>query len=128
MAGFQVLCGDGGGNIANGSPIEEQPARADRAGATPSAARGCAACDVALKIALAYGKQDQQPGEFVTSTSPSRADGMHVYKLSKRFDQDISAVCGSDVTVSDGNVTCLHRNWRHGRRCQSGTAAVREPR
>jgi xanthine dehydrogenase small subunit len=44
---------------------------------------------------LEYRKQDRRPGEFVESvTLPKSAPGLRCYKLSKRFDQDISAVCG----------------------------------
>ncbi|NSY40845.1 FAD binding domain-containing protein, partial [Leisingera sp. ANG59] len=56
---------------------------------------------------LDYGKQDRQPGEFVEAVSfPRHPDTLKVYKLSKRFDQDISAVLGAfNVTVVDGTVT-----------------------
>jgi len=37
---------------------------------------------------------------------PAQAPALRCYKLSKRFDQDISAVCGCfNVTVSDGVVS-----------------------
>ena len=53
---------------------------------------------------LDYRKQDRRPGEFVEAvTIPANAPGLRCYKLSKRFDQDISAVCGCvNVTVEDG--------------------------
>jgi xanthine dehydrogenase small subunit len=56
---------------------------------------------------LDYGKQDRAPGEFVEAVSiPVQPDRLRVYKLSKRFDQDISAVCGAfNVTVEGGTVT-----------------------
>ena len=56
---------------------------------------------------LDYRKQDRQPGEFVEAvTIPTRAPAFRVYKLSKRFDQDISAVCGAfNITVEVGKVT-----------------------
>ena len=97
-----------GGNIANGSPIGDNPPALIALGATLHLRRGDALRDVALQdYFLAYGKQDRQPGEFVTGvTIPRGRDAHRVYKLSKRFDQDISAVCGGfDVTVTDGNVT-----------------------
>ncbi|HEX9858602.1 MAG TPA: xanthine dehydrogenase small subunit, partial [Paracoccaceae bacterium] len=52
-------------------------------------------------------KQDRQPGEFVEAvTMPARAPALRCYKLSKRFDQDISAVCGCfNVTVTAGRVS-----------------------
>jgi xanthine dehydrogenase small subunit len=53
-----------------------------------------------------YGKQDRRPGEFVEAvTLPKSAPALRVYKLSKRFDQDISAVLGAfNVTVEEGKV------------------------
>jgi xanthine dehydrogenase small subunit len=56
---------------------------------------------------VAYGKQDRQPGEFVEAVSfPRQLDRLACYKLSKRFDQDISAVCGCfNIHVSDGVVS-----------------------
>ena len=56
---------------------------------------------------IAYGKQDRQPGEFVEAvTIPKSAPALRCYKLSKRFDQDISAVCGCfKITVADGKIT-----------------------
>jgi xanthine dehydrogenase small subunit len=44
---------------------------------------------------LAYGKQDRAPGEFVLAVeAPRLADRQHfrAFKVSKRFDEDISAV------------------------------------
>jgi xanthine dehydrogenase small subunit len=44
---------------------------------------------------LSYGKQDRAPGEFVLSvTAPRLGEGQHyrAFKVSKRFDEDISAV------------------------------------
>jgi xanthine dehydrogenase small subunit len=55
---------------------------------------------------LAYGKQDRQPGEFVESVRIPRppADAVIlISKLSRRFDSDISAVCGAfALRVEDG--------------------------
>ena len=58
---------------------------------------------------IAYGKQDRQPGEFVESvTIPLLPAGEHFacYKLTKRRDEDISALCGAfRVFINqDGNV------------------------
>ena len=54
-----------------------------------------------------YGKQDRAPGEFVEAGSiPKQPDRLRVYKLSKRFDQDISAVCGAfNITLSEGVIS-----------------------
>ena len=56
---------------------------------------------------IEYGKQDIGAGEFVRSIFiPDQPDRVKCYKLSKRFDQDISAVCGCiSITVTDGVVT-----------------------
>jgi xanthine dehydrogenase small subunit len=56
---------------------------------------------------LEYGKQDRKPGELVTAiTIPKGEDALRVYKLSKRFDQDISAVCGAiNICIKNEMVT-----------------------
>ena len=58
---------------------------------------------------IAYGKQDRQPGEFVESIKiPYLPAGekLACYKITKRKDEDISALCGAfRVFVNDdGNV------------------------
>jgi xanthine dehydrogenase small subunit len=97
-----------GGNIANGSPIGDGPPALIALGATLHLRRGDVRRDVALEdFFLDYRKQDRQPGEFVEAvTIPTQAPSLRCYKLSKRFDQDISAVCGCfNVTVADDIVT-----------------------
>lgn len=56
---------------------------------------------------LDYRKQDRRAGEFVAGISlPAQAPALRCYKISKRFDQDISALCGCfNVTVQDGRVS-----------------------
>jgi xanthine dehydrogenase small subunit len=97
-----------GGNIANGSPIGDGPPALIALGATLHLRRGNVQRDLALEdFFLDYRKQDRQPGEFVEAVSfPAQAPALRCYKLSKRFDQDISAVCGCfNVTVEGGIVT-----------------------
>jgi xanthine dehydrogenase small subunit len=97
-----------GGNIANGSPIGDSPPPLIALGATLHLRKGDTRRDLPLEdFFLDYGKQDRAPGEFVEAVSiPVQSDTLRVYKLSKRFDQDISAVCGAfNVTVADGTVT-----------------------
>ncbi len=97
-----------GGNIANGSPIGDGPPALIALGATLHLRRGDSRRDLPLEaFFLDYRRQDRQPGEFVEAvTIPARAPAFRAYKLSKRFDQDISAVCtGINVTVKDGTVT-----------------------
>ncbi|NOD64264.1 MULTISPECIES: xanthine dehydrogenase small subunit [unclassified Ruegeria] len=97
-----------GGNIANGSPIGDNPPALIALDATLHLRKGDARRSVLLEdFFIDYGKQDRAPGEFVEAVSfPRQPDRLKAYKLSKRFDQDISAVCGCfNVTVSDGTVT-----------------------
>ncbi len=96
-----------GGNIANGSPIGDNPPALIALGATLHLRKGDERRSVLLEdFFIDYGKQDRAPGEFVEAVSFLRqADRLKCYKLSKRFDQDISAVCGCfNVTISDGQV------------------------
>jgi len=96
-----------GGNIANGSPIGDGPPALIALGATLHLRRGEARRDMALEdFFIDYRKQDRKPGEFVEAvTIPTRAPALRCYKLSKRFDQDISAVCGCfNVTIENGRV------------------------
>ncbi|MCM2343453.1 MAG: xanthine dehydrogenase small subunit [Alphaproteobacteria bacterium] len=88
-----------GGNIANGSPIGDglPPLIALRAQLVLRSVEGVR--EIALEdYFIAYKKQDRERGEFVEKIIiPRRAKNtqFRVYKISKRFDQDISAVCGA---------------------------------
>ncbi|WP_170406918.1 xanthine dehydrogenase small subunit [Ruegeria arenilitoris] len=96
-----------GGNIANGSPIGDNPPALIALDATLHLRKGDVRRSLPLEeFFLDYGKQDRAPGEFVEAVSfPRQADRLKAYKLSKRFDQDISAVCGCfNITVTDGVV------------------------
>ncbi|WP_212525063.1 xanthine dehydrogenase small subunit [Actibacterium sp. MT2.3-13A] len=96
-----------GGNIANGSPIGDTPPALIALGARLHLRRGEARREIALEdFFLDYGRQDRAPGEFVEAvTLPRQPDRLRVYKLSKRFDQDISAVCGAfNLTICNGRV------------------------
>lgn len=96
-----------GGNIANGSPIGDSPPALIALGATLHLRRGTARREIPLEdYFLVYGKQDRAPGEFVEAISiPRQDDRLRCYKLSKRFDQDISAVCGCfSIAIEDGTV------------------------
>ncbi|MGN6098356.1 MAG: xanthine dehydrogenase small subunit [Bosea sp. (in: a-proteobacteria)] len=103
-----------GGNIANGSPIGDLPPALIALDATLVLARRSGAGMERRAIPLEsffieYRKQDRRPGEFVEAVLvPKLADGMlfHASKVSKRFDEDISAVCGAfRLTLSsDGRI------------------------
>ncbi|MGR3541135.1 MAG: xanthine dehydrogenase small subunit [Hasllibacter sp.] len=98
-----------GGNVANGSPIGDSPPALIALGATLHLRRGDERREMPLEdFFLDYGKQDRAPGEFVEAiTIPRHAqDRLRAWKLSKRFDQDISAVCGCHWIEADaGTVT-----------------------
>ncbi|APZ53574.1 xanthine dehydrogenase small subunit [Salipiger abyssi] len=97
-----------GGNIANGSPIGDNPPVLIALGARLHLRYRDTRREMAMEhFFLDYGKQDRYPGEFVeTIEIPRQPDRLRVYKLSKRFDQDISAVCGAfNIQVEDGTVT-----------------------
>jgi xanthine dehydrogenase small subunit len=96
-----------GGNIANGSPIGDGPPALIALGATLHLRRDLSRRQIPLQdFFIDYGKQDRAPGEFVEAiTLPKQPDRLKCYKLSKRFDQDISAVCGCfHIDVADGIV------------------------
>jgi len=99
-----------GGNVANGSPIGDIPPTLIALDATLLLRRGDTTREIPLEeFFLDYGKQDIVPGEFVEAITlprtPGEPDRLKVYKLSKRFDQDISAVLGSfKIDVEGGNV------------------------
>jgi xanthine dehydrogenase small subunit len=96
-----------GGNIANGSPIADAPPALIALGAHLVLRRGIARRTVPLEdFFITYGNQDRAPDEFVERIDVPLLDDptrLKCYKLSKRFDQDISAVCGCfNVRVADG--------------------------
>lgn len=99
-----------GGNIGNGSPIGDMPPALIALGASITLRSVSGTRTLPLEdYFIAYGKQDRRPDEFIeTITVPRPAPGRTVglYKLSKRFDQDISAVCGAfSLAIENGTVT-----------------------
>jgi xanthine dehydrogenase small subunit len=94
-----------GGNIANGSPIGDGSPALIAMGATLHLRHGDSRRTLPLQdFFIAYGKQDRVPGEFVEAiTIPKQPDTLRCYKLSKRFDQDISAVCGCLNLTREGD-------------------------
>jgi xanthine dehydrogenase small subunit len=96
-----------GGNIANGSPIGDwAPAFIALGGAVQLAsAEGRRALPLEAFF-IAYGKQDRRPGEIVAGlVIPKLRPGerFRCIKLSKRFDEDISAVMGAFKLTLDGD-------------------------
>lgn len=97
------------GNIANGSPIGDAPPALIALGATVVLRKGAVRRSLPLEdFFLTYGKQDRAPGEFIESVIvPRPADPMDLrcYKLSKRFDQDISSVLAAiNLSIENGAV------------------------
>ena len=96
-----------GGNVANGSPIGDSMPWMIALGSQvvlrgPAGERVLALED----LYLAYQKKDMQPGEFVQSVRvplPRAGVQFRTYKLAKRFDQDISAVCAAFAFRFEGD-------------------------
>ena len=88
-----------GGNVANGSPIGDTPPALIALGASMELRRGERARVLPVEdFYIEYGKQNRASGEFVTGLMvPRLRDGQvfRCYKVTKRFDQDISSVIGA---------------------------------
>ena len=97
------------GNIANGSPIGDLPPMLIALSAEVELTAGPKMRRLALEaFFLDYGVQDRQKGEFVSAILLPLAQVTHFrcYKISKRFDQDISAVMAAfNITVANDTIT-----------------------
>jgi xanthine dehydrogenase small subunit len=98
-----------GGNIGNGSPIGDTPPVLIALDATVVLRRDSA--ERVLPVAeffLGYRRTALAPGEFIVRIDvplPRPGEQFRCYKVAKRFDQDISAVCGAfRVELVDGRV------------------------
>jgi xanthine dehydrogenase small subunit len=96
-----------GGNVANGSPIGDSTPALMAAGSTLLLRSAAGSREIDLDdFYHDYQVNDLQPGEFVERIRiPLPKDGvsLYSYKLSKRFDQDISAACMAILIGLDGN-------------------------
>ncbi len=111
-----------GGNVANGSPIGDMPPALIALGATLVLRRRGKRRQLPLEdFFIDYQKQDLRPGEIVEAIEILLLDEpeqLRCYKVSKRFDQDISAVCGCfNVRIEAGIV-------RGARIAYGGMAAI----
>ena len=111
-----------GGNVANGSPIGDSPPALMALGATLVLRKGAARRAMPLEdFFVAYGEQDREPGEFVERIDlPLHGEArlFRCYKISKRFDQDISAALGAfSLRLDDGVIA-------EARVCFGGLAAT----
>ncbi|EEA01977.1 xanthine dehydrogenase, small subunit, partial [Burkholderia sp. H160] len=100
-----------GGNIANGSPIGDSMPGLIALGARVIVRGGDIEREMPLEdLYLAYQKKDMAGHEFVVGLKvPTRGGAranlrFRTYKLSKRFDSDISAVCAAFSYIADGDV------------------------
>jgi xanthine dehydrogenase small subunit len=96
-----------GGNIANGSPIGDSMPALMVAGTTLVLRAGRDEREVSLDdFYVDYMVNDLRPGEFISNIRiplPGAGVELRSYKLSKRFDQDISAVCTAYRLELDGD-------------------------
>ncbi len=98
-----TLCG----NVANGSPVGDSTPALIALGARIGLRNGNLRREMPLEdYFIDYGVQDRNQGEFVERIVFPQAVSdrrFAIYKLSKRFDQDISAVCGAFNLKLDGD-------------------------
>ena len=96
-----------GGNIANGSPIGDSMPALMVTGTSLVLRRGAERRELPLdEFYRSYQVDELEPGEFIASIRiPLPEDGVIVSsrKWSKRFDQDISAVCTAYRLALDGD-------------------------
>lgn len=123
------------GNLANGSPIGDSAPLLIALKTRVVLRKGLQRRELPLEnLYLDYRKQDRQPGEFLEAIKiPLRTPGLKLatYKLSKRVDQDISAVCGayaielaegcvSDVRIAYGGMASTSKRAHHAERALLG--------
>ncbi len=99
-----------GGNVANGSPIGDSAPVLMALDATLLLRRGARQRTLALDdFYTGYMKNRLEPGEFIERMAVPRASAdapplqLRVYKISKRFDSDISALCAALAITLDGD-------------------------
>ena len=99
--------GTHGGNVANGSPIGDSMPWLIALGAVLVLRDRSGARAMALEdFYLGYRHTDLRPGEFVQTVRvplPRAGVQFRTYKLAKRFDQDISAVCAAFAFELEGD-------------------------
>ena len=128
-------------NVANGSPIGDSSPILIALDAQVSIRRGDRRRSVAVEdFFIDYGVQDLQPGEFIENISvplPGAGTVLKAYKISRRFDQDISAVCGAfsltlsggslaDVRIGFGGMAATPVRARHAEAAMRGRAWTEE--
>jgi xanthine dehydrogenase small subunit len=95
-----------GGNIANGSPIGDLAPALIALGSQIELQKGETRRSLMLEdFFVAYGRQDRAPGEFMHALSVPMLAADEVFrsfKVTKRYDEDISAVMGAFKLRLDG--------------------------
>ena len=99
-----------GGNIANASPIGDSPPALIAAGASVQLRRnGHIRCMPLDEFFIDYRKTHLLPGEYIEKIIIPRKHPQslyRIYKVSKRLDDDISAVCGAfHLQLHNGLIT-----------------------
>ena len=124
-----------GGNIANGSPIGDSPPVLIALGATVELRLRDTVRTLPLEdFFLGYGRQDRAPGEILTRIvvpRPGPAEHFRCYKVSKRYDQDISALLGAfrlrieggrviEARIAYGGMAATPKRARNAERAAAG--------
>jgi xanthine dehydrogenase small subunit len=99
-----------GGNIANGSPIGDMPPPLIALSARLVLRSTAGRREIELEdFFIDYGTQDLRAGECIEKvllplpvTQQSKELQFRIYKLSRRFDQDISAICAAFALQLEG--------------------------
>jgi len=112
-----------GGNIGNASPIGDSPPLLIALGARIVLRKGDQQRTLPLEdFFLDYKKTEQQPGEFIEKVVVPRLGDwqFRAYKISKRLDDDISAVCAAlSIRLDDATQTVTDVRFAFG-----GMAAI----
>ncbi|MEX1266754.1 MAG: xanthine dehydrogenase small subunit [Woeseia sp.] len=125
-----------GGNVANGSPIGDSMPALLALDAVLLLRSASESREMRLdEFYLDYQENALRPGEFIEQIKIPRLhadDQLQSYKVSKRFDQDISAVCGAyrlrlgddnridDVRIAYGGLAAIPKRARACERALAG--------
>ena len=117
-----------GGNIANGSPIGDGGPVLLALGASLLLRRGAEQRELPLdKFFLGYRKTALQPGEFIEQIriprNISAARQLRIYKVSKRLEDDISAVCAA-LYIEVQNGVVIHARVAFGGMAEVAKRAI----
>ena len=107
-----------GGNVANGSPIGDTPPILIALDATLTLRQGRQVRSLPIEdFFISYGKQARERSELVTAITVPYLSDQHIfrcYKVTKRFDQDISSVMGAFRFTVDHAGTVVDARLAYG--------------